>query len=80
MVSMSLKIIAIKVCLSVSHRERENELLRDAFGERERLSASKLLLPDATTSTFFFLSVVHVGVWWITETRKDPACTLLTGG
>ena len=23
--------------------------------------------------------VVHVSVWWITETRKDPACTLLTG-
>ena len=24
--------------------------------------------------------VVHVRVWWITETRKDPACPLLTGG
>ena len=24
--------------------------------------------------------VVHVRVLWITETRKDPACTLLTGG
>ena len=24
--------------------------------------------------------VVHVSVRWITETRKDPACTFLTGG
>ena len=24
--------------------------------------------------------VVHVKVWWITKTRKDPACTLLTEG
>ena len=24
--------------------------------------------------------VVHGRVWWITETRKDPACTLLTEG
>ena len=24
--------------------------------------------------------VVHVSVQWITETRKDPACTLLTEG
>ena len=30
--------------------------------------------------TLKILSVVHIRVRWITDTQKDPACSLLTGG